>query len=83
MKKLPQGKALWKMARELGISTTNTNSFEPTPGFSEEVSDAEVQRRLMEFYRSRRESRLWIIALVSAIASVLSAAAAIIAVLTV
>ncbi len=38
--------------------------------------DPEIRRRIVEAERSQREHRLWIIALVSAIASLVSAAAA-------
>jgi hypothetical protein len=39
------------------------------------VSDPELQRRVIEAERSIRESKLWLIAMISAIASVLNAAA--------
>lgn len=40
------------------------------------MSEPELQRRVLDAERSLREARLWIIALVSAIASVVSAIAA-------
>jgi len=49
-------------------------------GRASRASDYELQRRVQEAERSLRESRLWILAIISAIASVLSAVAAIIAV---
>jgi type IV secretory pathway component VirB8 len=39
-----------------------------------------LQRRVIEAERSHRESRLWLIAVISSIASVISAATAIVAV---
>ena len=78
MKKLPQGEALRDLAESLGIPTFEFEGGRASRKFP--VEDAELQRRIMEYRRSRRESRLWIIAVVSAAASVLSAAAAFIAV---
>ena len=59
-------------AQELGIPS-NTN-------FSEN-QHYEMLRRVLEVERSHRESRLWIIALLSAIAAIISALAAWFAVL--
>jgi hypothetical protein len=67
MKKLPQGEEIHKLARDLGVYSKYDAGAE-----SEEVLQAKVLTAL----RERRDSRTWIIALVSAIASVLSALAA-------
>jgi hypothetical protein len=77
MKKHLRGKALYDRDHELGISIDN----KPT-GQHGAAPEHEVQRHLIEFDRARRESQLWIIALVSAIASVVSAIAAWVAVVT-
>lgn len=70
MKKLPQGKELEKYARKLGVSLHNQAS--PTTG----NDDAEIQRRVLEFLRHRRDNQLWLVAVFSSIAAMLSAAAA-------
>lgn len=67
---LPQGEELKKRAQELGVSM---NELHDTWG---NMSEPELQRRVLDAERARRESSLWVIALVSAIASVLSALAA-------
>ena len=71
MKKLPQGEELNKLARDLGV--TFHESALAHVGIQNE---AIMQARVLAFLRERRDSRTWIIALVSAIASVLSALAA-------
>lgn len=79
MKKLLQGEALYKRAIEIGIPTKTKYGYATS---QVKVEEAELQRQVREYYRAKRESRLWIVAVVSAAASVLSAAAAIIAVVT-
>ncbi len=64
-KKLLQGEELVKRATELGVSLGNLSNSEP-----------ELQRRVIEAERHRRDASLWTLALVSAVASMLSAAAA-------
>ena len=76
MAKLLQGEALRKHARELGIDVDNTSSN----AASFALSDSEIQDRVMAFEDHKRQDRLWIVALVSAIASALSAAAAFLAI---
>lgn len=76
--KLLSGDALLERARELGVIT---DSDQPVniPGQGTvllRAADYEVQRRVIEAERHRREHRLWIVALLSAIASVISAVAA-------
>jgi type IV secretory pathway component VirB8 len=75
-KKLLEGKALEERAKELGCYFSGPDTIMLPVG-----SDWELQRRVIEAERSIRESRLWIVALISAIASVVSALTAIIAVL--
>ena len=75
-----QGEALEAKARELGIDIEGDARTHSSSGRAPRAADYELQRRVHEAERSRRESRLWLLALVSALASVLSAIAAIIAV---
>ena len=65
MKKLPTGEELQKEVEKLGISQAEIGD-----------NDSLLQHRILEAKRDIRESRLWIIALVSAIGSVISAIAA-------
>ncbi len=81
MKKILEGDALEQRARQLGIDIQGdpiTNSY---VGRHKRASDYELQRRVIETERSIRESKLWEIALISAIASMASALAALLAVL--
>lgn len=73
MRKLPTGEELKRQCRKLGVDITEVRY---QSGHRIETGDDELQRRLIEAKRSRREQWLWIVALVSAIASALSAAAA-------
>jgi len=66
---------LREFAMELGCSLSST--YTPDGKHIEE----EVIRRIQEAARSIRESRLWLIALISGIASIFSALAALLAVL--
>ena len=81
MKKLPQGKALEKRCRELGIECSGLEIRENDSGENWKVYEFELQRKVIETERSIREHRLWIIALISAIASVVSAIIALVVVL--
>jgi hypothetical protein len=63
------------LAQELGCSLSSTYQAETGKHIEEELV-----RRIQEAAREERDSRLWIIALISGIASVLSAIVAIIAV---
>lgn len=74
------GEALETRARELGVDIEGDPRTHSSSGRAPRASDYELQRRVLEAERGIRESRLWILAVVSAIASVLSAAAAMIAV---
>jgi hypothetical protein len=65
--KLKTGDALKKEAEKYGVSLSELGGPE---------NWAELQKRVMEAKRFSRESKYWIIALSSAIASIFSAAAA-------
>jgi len=80
MKKLLEGEKLEKRARELGIDIQGDAITQSVSGRHKKAYDSELQRRVLEAERAIREHRLWIIALVSAIASVLSAATALVAI---
>ena len=80
MTKLLEGDELERRCRELGIDTQGAPRTQSSSGNSPRASDHELQRRLIEAQRSIRESRLWLVALVSAIASVVSAATALVTV---
>jgi len=81
MSKLLQGEQLEKRALELGVDIQGSPVTKSISGRQRKADDHELQRRVIEAERSRRESKLWLIALISAIASVVSAATAIIVVL--
>lgn len=81
MKRALQGEALEERARELGVDIEGELRTQSSSGRSPRAPDYELQRRVLEAERAGRESKLWILAVVSAVASVLSAAAALIAVL--
>jgi len=81
MKRLLQGQELRDRARELGISLEGlpaqlTEDPYGRTGSIDHLNDPEIQRRLMEAERRIREGRLWFLAVISAVASVVSAAAA-------
>jgi len=76
MKKLPRGADLWKKCDELGIICHYTSEKG-----DKTVPDLELQNKIIEMEKHIREEKLWIVALVSAIASVASAITALIAVL--
>ena len=74
------GKALESWAQTLGVDIEGDPRTHSSSGRAPRASDYELQRRVLEAERGIRESRVWILAVISAIASVLSAAAAMIAV---
>jgi hypothetical protein len=80
MAKLLEGNQLEQRARELGVDITGELRTQSSSGRAPRASDFELQQRISEAERGIRESRLWILAVISAIASVLSAIAALIAV---
>jgi hypothetical protein len=77
---LLQGESLERRARELGVDIEGEPRTQSSSGRSPRAPDYELQRRVSEAERSVRESRLWMLAVISAIASVLSAAAALVAI---
>jgi hypothetical protein len=80
MGKLLDGKALEQRAQELGVDIMGDPITQSSVGRAPRAPDWELQRRVIEAERSLRESRLWILALVSAVASLASAISALIAV---
>jgi hypothetical protein len=73
IKKILTGDELEKEARELGVDIQGNPISHSISGSHIRAPDYELQRRVFEAKRSIRESRLWIIALISSIAAVLSA----------
>jgi len=80
MNQLPAGEELEKRCREFGVDITGEPRSQSTSGTRPRAPDSELQRRLIEAERSARESKLWLVALLSAVASVISAIAAWVAV---
>ena len=78
MGKLLQGKELTDRAIKLGVDI-NGPLIKPDGGGR--VDDHELQRRVIEVERHIRESRLWLIAVISAGASIVSAITAFVAVM--
>ena len=72
MKQLPNGQELRDKCRELGISSVALTG-EMSAGAT--ILEPALQARYLAFMRDGRDSRLWWIAFISAVASVLSAAA--------
>lgn len=83
MRKLPVGDELQKRAEQLGVAIeTDQSVLVPGRGnVSRIAEDYELQRRVLEAERHMREHRLWLVALISAVASVVSAVAAWLAVI--
>jgi hypothetical protein len=77
-KRLLEGDALERRATELGVSIASGEIMNVGGQGSVSISahEHEIQRRVLEAERHLREHRLWIVALISAIASVVSAVAA-------
>lgn len=65
---------LRKLAQDLGCNLNST--YTTTQSGNDKHLEEEVVRRIQEAARFKRESSLWLIALISAIASVISALAA-------
>ncbi len=74
---MPEHDDLLRKAQKLGIPT-NSGIFKPRDTAWDElaITDYELQRRIREEQRHRREHRLWIVALISAAIAFLSALAA-------
>ncbi len=70
--KLKTGQPLRDQAKKYRISLEKLPAQDPSDAFN----DPEIQRRVMEFQRHRRDARLWIVAVGAAVFSALSAAAA-------
>jgi hypothetical protein len=79
MAKLLEGEQLEQRCRELGIDIQGPPRTQSSSGNGPRASDYELQRRLIETQRSIRENRAWMVALASAIASVVSAVTALVA----
>ena len=82
-KKLHKGDALKKHAENLGVSIGGDKPISdhlPMMG-NQPASEHELQRRVMEAENHQRQDRLWIVALVSAVAAVISSATALVALL--
>jgi len=75
MAELLDGKQLEDRARELGVNIAGELITQSAMG-RHRASDYEIQRRVAEAERNIRESKLWVVALISAIASLVSAVAA-------
>jgi hypothetical protein len=73
-RKLPTGDALEEEAARLGVSLQEI--YKGGAQGRTILNEPELQRRILAAWADRRNARLWLLALVSAIASVLSAAAA-------
>jgi hypothetical protein len=72
-RKLPTGSALEAEAERLGV--TLYDIYKTKEGLKY-LDEPELQRRVLAAWADRRNGRLWLLALASAVASVLSAAAA-------
>jgi hypothetical protein len=77
-KRLLDGDALMQRAAELGVNIESGEMINVAGrGMAPiQAHEHEIQRRVLEAERHLRDSRLWIVALVSAVASVVSAIAA-------
>jgi hypothetical protein len=82
MKKLLKGEELEEYAKKIGVDIQGDLIFQSASGRQKRASDYELQRRVQEAERSKRENRLWLMALISALASLVSAITAIIAIST-
>jgi hypothetical protein len=81
MRKILEGDMLEQRARQLGVDIQGDAITHSSLGRHQRASDYELQKRVLEAERSIRESSLWKLALISAIASVASAMVALFAVL--
>ncbi|BCT68807.1 MULTISPECIES: hypothetical protein [unclassified Nitrosospira] len=76
---LPTGEALRKRAETLGVVITKDDPNESSGAyevFRARVSDAELQRRVIEAERHLQAQKMWVMAIIAAGASVVSALAA-------
>jgi hypothetical protein len=76
-RKALHGPELWARARHLGISF-GALEFKTPPGANPDPDDYEneyeIQGRIMEFERHRRESMVAIVAIIASVAALVSAA---------
>jgi hypothetical protein len=77
--KMKTGSELEAECKKYGVYT-DTPIYQSTSG-TRRADDAELQRRLIAVKRHFRESRMWWLAFISAVASVISAATALVAIL--
>jgi hypothetical protein len=75
MKRLPQNEKLFALAEELGVSTMPTTKYERNEATGK-IAEPVLQARVLSALAERRNHRLWVLALTSAVASVFSALAA-------
>ena len=73
MTRLLEGNELERRACELGVDMSGDLRTQSSSGRAPRAPDYELQRRVIEAERRNRESRLWVLAVISAIASVVSA----------
>lgn len=70
---MAQRDELMKEAKKLNIPISSGVYKPKTEAWNElEITDYEIQRRIREEQRHRRENRLWIVAVISAFIAVLS-----------
>jgi hypothetical protein len=79
--RLLSGDALKKRAEELNVDMTGEPIYASISG-RRKIEEAELQKRVIEAERSLREKNLWRLALISAIASVISTSVALIAIVS-
>jgi hypothetical protein len=82
MSKLLAGEALVSRAKELGVALEGGPDASCVGGHQHQADEPELQRRVIEAERSIRESQLWKLAVISALASVFSAVTAVISAIT-
>jgi hypothetical protein len=70
MARLLEGDLLERRARKLGVDVARDARTQSASGRAPRTSDYELQRRVSEAERGIRESRMWILALISAMAAV-------------
>jgi len=73
---LPTGEELERRARELGVDVLGGPATRSSSGDRRQAPDHELQRRVIEAERARRESNLWVLAVLSTVLALLSAIAA-------
>ena len=79
-KQLLQGQQLEQRARELGVDIQGAPITSSSSG-RHPAADHELQQRVNEAERAIRESRLWIVAVISTVVALFSAAASVVSAL--